>query len=248
MLAIYVMWLRQLKRHFRSKSRLFASLGQPILFLVALGFGFGPIYAQAGGGSYLQFLTPGVISMSIMFSAMFSGIEVIVDKQFGFLKETLAAPISRHAIMIGRTFGGATVAVFQGFAVFLIALIFGFRPETIFGVVIALVFMVVIALFFTVLGTAFATLFEDTHAFPIIMNFVMMPLFFLSGALFPLKDAPKVLEIIAKFNPLTYGVDGLRGSLIGEMHFGLLSDFSILAIVMVAFLFLGGYLFSRVEV
>src|SRR5512138_741882 len=108
--AIYILWLRQLKRYSRSKARIIGSLGQPLLFLVALGFGFGPIYTRAGGGNYIQFLAPGIIAMSILFTAIFSGIEIIWDRQFGFLKETLVAPVSRFSIMLGRTMGGATVA------------------------------------------------------------------------------------------------------------------------------------------
>ena len=106
MRTIYILWLRQLKRYFRSKARIVGSLGQPLLFLIALGFGFGPIYAKAGGGNYLQFLAPGIIAMSILFTSIFSGIEIIWDKQFGFLKETLVAPVSRMKIMFGRTLGG----------------------------------------------------------------------------------------------------------------------------------------------
>ena len=103
--TIYILWLRQLKRYFRSRSRMIGSLGQPILFLVALGFGFGPTFAAAGGGNYIQFLAPGVIGMAILFTAVFSGIEVIWDRQFGFLKETLVAPVSRLSVMVGRTLG-----------------------------------------------------------------------------------------------------------------------------------------------
>src|SRR5262245_58984418 len=106
MKAIYILWLRQLKRHFRSRPRMIGSLAQPLLFLLALGFGFGPIYRRAGGGDYIQFLAPGVITMGILFPGIFSGIEIIWDKQFGFLKETLVAPVSRLEIMIGRTLGG----------------------------------------------------------------------------------------------------------------------------------------------
>src|SRR5579864_5988960 len=101
-IEIYTLWLRQLKRYFRSKSRIIGSMGQPILFLVALGFGFGPIFQKAGGGDYIEFLAPGVIAMGILFTAVFMGIEIIWDKQFGFLKETLVAPVSRMAIMLGR--------------------------------------------------------------------------------------------------------------------------------------------------
>ena len=128
MSAIYILWLRQVKRYLRSKSRIIGSLAQPILFLVALGFGFGPIYQKAGGGNYIQFLAPGIIAMSILFISLFTGIEIIWDRQFGFLKETLVAPVSRLEIMIGRTLGGTTIAIFQGVVVLIISLIAGFRP------------------------------------------------------------------------------------------------------------------------
>src|SRR5215813_6423786 len=124
MSAIYILWLRQFKRYVRSKPRIVASLGQPLLFLLALGFGFGPIFQRAGQGSYIQFLAPGVIGMSILFTAIFSGIELIWDRQFGFLKETLVAPVPRILIMAGRTLGGATVAMIQGLLVFILCIVF----------------------------------------------------------------------------------------------------------------------------
>lgn len=114
MRAVYILWLRQLKRYSRSPARIIGSLGQPLLFMLALGFGFGPTFARAGGGNYIQFLAPGIISMGILFTAVFSGIEIIWDRQFGFLKETLVAPVSRLEISLGRTLGGATVALFRG--------------------------------------------------------------------------------------------------------------------------------------
>ena len=159
-MILYILWLRQIKRYLRSKSRMIGSLGQPILFLVALGFGFGPIYAKAGGGDYLQFLAPGIIAMSILFTAIFAGIEVIWDKQFGFLKETLVAPVSRTKIMIGRTLGGATVATIQGLIVFIITLFIGFRPVSILMTLLSFVIMFLIAMLFTALGTAIASRLE----------------------------------------------------------------------------------------
>jgi ABC-2 type transport system permease protein len=223
--AIYILWLRQLKRYFRSKSRIVGSLGQPILFLVALGFGLGPVFKSAGQGSYIQFLVPGVIGMSIIFTALFSGVEVIWDKQFGFLKETLVAPVSRLNIMIGRTLGGATVAVFQGLIVFLIATLGGFRIQNPTLIPLALIFMFLIALLFTALGTAIASVLSDMQGFQLIMNFLVMPLFFLSGAIFPLqKGLPTILITIAGIDPLSYGVDGLRDSLSGISHFGISAD------------------------
>ncbi len=247
MQTIYILWLRQIKRYLRSKSRIVGSLGQPILFLFALGFGFGPIYAKANGGNYIMFLAPGVIAMSILFTAIFSGIEIIWDRQFGFLKETLVAPVSRITIMIGRTLGGATVAMIQGLIVFAICFVAGFRPESLAMVPVAFVFMFLIALLFTALGTAIASVLTDFQGFQLIMNFLVMPLFFLSGALFPLENAPKILSIIAAVDPLSYGVDGLRGSLTGIVHFGLFQDFLILSVITALCMWVGSWLFSRIQ-
>jgi ABC-2 type transport system permease protein len=245
---IYILWLRQLKRYYRSRARMIGSLAQPVLFLVALGFGFGPIYQKAGGGSYIQFIAPGIIAMSIIFTAMFTGIEVIYDKQFGFLKETLVAPVPRWTIMLGRTLGGATVATLQGIVVFFIALLVGFRPENIFLAPAAIIYMVMIATFFTALGTAIASKMDDMQAFPLIINFLIMPLFFLSGALFPLNGLPKVVKAIIFANPLSYGVDGIRGILTGQMHFAFHTDFLVLFSFAIVVLIIGSYLFSKVEV
>jgi ABC-2 type transport system permease protein len=153
--AILILCLRQLKRYVRSPARIVGSLGQPLLFLVALGFGFGPMFARAFGGKYMNFLAPGIISMAILFNAVFSGIEILWDRQFGFLKETLVAPVSRLQIVFGRTLGGAIVAMAQGTVVFIICLIFGFRPANLVMVPAAIVFMFLIALLFTSIGTVF---------------------------------------------------------------------------------------------
>lgn len=245
--VIYILWLRQLKRYLRSRARLVSSLAQPLLFLVALGFGFGPIYAKAGGGNYIDFLAPGIITMSMLFTAMFSGIEMIWDKQFGFLKETLVAPVPRVIVMVGRTLGGATVAMMQGVIVFLITLLIGFRPEVTPSLIFVPVIMFFICVLFTALGTAIASKVDDMHAFPLVMNFLIMPLFFLSGALFPIDQLPRALAIVVRFNPLSYGVDGMREALIHVGHFGLLSDFTVLGLVTALCIMLGAYLFNRIE-
>ena len=245
--AIYILWLRQIKRYFRSRSRMIGSLGQPILFLVALGFGLSSVFSSSGQGSYIQFLAPGIIAMSILFTAIFSGIEIIWDRQFGFLKETMVSPVSRFNIMLGRTLGGATVASFQGILVLIIATAIGFRPDFLF-IIPAIIFMVLIALVFTALGTAIASVLTDMQGFQLIMNFVVMPVFFLSGALFPLSTAPTVLKWIAIFNPLSYGVDGLRAVLIGASQFGAWTDATVLVCVSAAFIGIGAWLFSKVEV
>lgn len=246
--TIYILWLRQLKRYFRSRSRIIGSLGQPLLFLLALGFGFGPIYAKAGGGDYMSFLAPGIIAMGILFTAIFSGIEIIWDRQFGFLKETLVAPVSRITIMIGRTLGGATVATIQGLIVFIMTLLVGFVPTSWLLVPVAFVFMFLIALLFTAMGTALASVLEDMQGFQLIMNFLVMPIFFLSGALFPLAGLPTAIAAIATIDPLSYGVDGLRGTLASGFHFGFTFDLLILSLITALFIGIGAYLFSKIEV
>ena len=244
--AIYILWLRQLKRYFRSKSRMIGSLGQPLLFLVSLGFGLSSVFAAAGNGNYIQFLSPGIISMSILFTAIFSGIEVIWDRQFGFLKETLVAPVSRTTIMFGRTLGGATVASFQGVIVLVLAFFVGFRPDMA-DILPGFAFMILIALVFTALGTAIASMLEDMQGFQLIMNFVVMPVFFLSGALFPLNNAPAALRWVAIFDPLTYGVDGLRAVFTGMSQFSGWLDAGVLVAIAVVFISAGAWLFSKVK-
>jgi ABC-2 type transport system permease protein len=247
MKTIYILWLRQLKRYFRSKSRMIGSLAQPLFFLLSLGYGFGPVFKEAGQGNYIQFLVPGIIGMTLIFTSVFSGMEIIWDKQFGFLKETLVAPVSRFNIMIGRTLGGATVATLQGTLVLLISLIIGFRPVSWALVPIAIIVMLLSALLFTALGTAIASKLDDMQGFQLIVNFLVMPLFFLSGAIFPLSSAGAIGKI-AQFDPLSYSVDALRNLLSNIPHFGLATDFGILAILTLAFLALGSYFFSKVQI
>lgn len=246
--AVYILWLRQVKKYFRSRSRIFGSLAQPVLFLLAFGYGFGSIYQKAGGGNYIQFLAPGIILMSVLFSAIFSGIELIWDRQFGFLKETMVAPVSRLAIMIGKTVGGATVATIQGIIVFIITLFVGFKPHDISNLFTGFIFIALTALVFTSLGTIIGSVLDDMQGFQLIMNFIVQPTFFLSGALFPLTNLPKIMEAITKTDPLSYGVDGLRGSLISFSQFGILNDFVVLSLIFIAFLIIGNYFFEKIQV
>ena len=248
MSAIYILWLREVKRYVRSRTQIVASLGQPLLYLLVLGFGLGPVFQQAGNGSYLQFIAPGVVGMTILFTSVFSGIGLLFDRQFGFLKETLVAPVPRITIMIGRTLGGATIAMLQGTLVFIVCLIAGFRPVSLASIPLAFLFMALTALVFAGLGTAIGSALQDMQGFQLVMNFMVMPIFFLSGALYPLTNLPKVLGAVTRIDPLSYGVDGLRTALIGLSHFGAAMDVLILGLVSVVFLSLGGYLFSRIQI
>jgi ABC-2 type transport system permease protein len=218
------------------------------MYLLALGFGLGPVFQKSGQGSYLQFIAPGVVGMAVLFTSIFSGVGLLWDRQFGFLKETLVAPVPRLYIMIGRTLGGATIALLQGTLVLTVCLIAGFRPHNLIDVPLALLFMVLIAIVFAALGTAIGSALRDMQGFQMVMNFLVMPIFFLSGALFPLSDLPAALAVATRLDPLSYGIDGLRGALIGLSHFGLLTDVTILCVAASCFLALGARWFSRIQV
>ncbi|WP_298135129.1 ABC transporter permease [Acidiferrobacter sp.] len=246
--GVYVMWLREVKRFIRSKSRIIGSLGQPLLFLIALGYGLGPVFRKAGQGNYLAFIAPGIIGMSIIFTSIFNGMQVIWDRQFGFLKETMVAPVSRLSILFGRTLGGATVATTQGTLVLVLTIVAGFRPVSLVGVALGLLIMLLMALLFSALGMVIASLLRDMQGFQLIMNFLVMPLFFLSGALFPLDHVPEGLLLVARFDPLSYGVDALRVLLLGHGVFGLAPDVAALSGTIIVFLALGSYFFTRMEV
>jgi ABC-2 type transport system permease protein len=246
--VIYILWLREVKKYLRSRVQIFASLGSPIMYLGILGFGLGPIFQKAGEGSYLQFMAPGVIGMTILFTSMFSGIALLWDRQFGFLKETLVAPVPRFWIMLGRTLGGATISLIQGSLIFIITFIAGFRPVSIAVIPLAILFMALIAIVFAALGTVIGSNLKDMQGFQLVMNFLVMPIFFLSGALYPLRNLPKVLAVLTRIDPLTYGVDGMRTVLIGATHFGLTIDVAVLVGVALLLLTAGAWRFSKIEI
>jgi len=247
MRTIYILWLRQIKRYIRKRSRIVGALGQPLLFLFALGYGLNPIYSQAGEGDYINFLSPGIIAMTILFTAIFTGTEIIWDKQFGFLKETLVAPVSRFQIMLGKTLGGATVSIIQGLLVLVVVTLVGFRPESAMSLIAALFFVTLIGVLFSAIGTTIASRLDDMQAFPLIINFIVQPLFFLSGALFPLNNLPPALSFITTVNPLTYGVDGIRGAFTGAYYFSFTTNVAVLSFCIAVALIVGAYQFSRIQ-
>ena len=248
MSVIYVLWLREVKRYLRSRAQIIGSLAQPALYLLVLGFGFGAVFQQAGQGSYLQFMAPGIVAMGVLFTSIFSGIGLLWDRQFGFLKETLVAPVPRLQIMAGRTLGGATIAIIQGTLVLAVCMLVGFRPENWAAVPVAFMFMALIAVVFAALGTAIGSTLKDMQGFQLIMNFLIMPIFFLSGALFPLNNLPAALTFATRVDPLSYGVDGLRGALIGLTQFGVVTNLSVLTVVASGFLILGAWAFSKIQI
>ena len=250
--AIYIMWLRQMKRFIRSRGRLIATVVQPLFFLVILGSGLrSAVMPGMVGDDYLAFLAPGIIAMAILFSSMVTGISVLWDKQFGFLQEVLVAPVSRFSIIIGRTLGGATIALIQGFIILFIAFGLGVPIAGISGLLLTIVFMVLSAFTAVGFGLVIASKMEDFQGFQLIMNLIVMPLLFLSSAFFPIATNPDMPNIIAKlsfFNPLFFMVDGMRGSLTGLNN--VLDPLVNLVIVLGICIFmlgLGSYLFGKSE-
>lgn len=248
MTAIYILWLREVKRYLRSRPQIIASLAQPLLYLLVLGFGLGPVFQSSGQGSYIQFIGPGVIGMGILFTSIFSGIGLLWDRQFGFLKETLVAPVPRLQIMAGRTLGGASIAMIQGTLVLTVCMIAGFRPQSFAALPLALLFMALTAIVFAALGTAIGSTLRDMQGFQLIMNFMVLPIFFLSGALFPLSNLPAALTVATRLDPMAYGVDGLRAAFIGLSEIGVATDLVVLTGVATLFLVMGARAFARIQV
>lgn len=231
--AIYILWLRDLKRYWYDKARIFASLGQPILFLFVLGTALSPSVAAPGGIKFSEFIFPGIISMTVLFTSIFSAISIVWDREFGFLKEVLVAPVSRWSIVIGKALGGSTVAVLQGCLMLLLAPLVGVQLSLL--IVIQSIFvMFLIAFAITGLGIVIAARMKEMEGFQMIVNFVIMPIFFLSGALFPMDRLPSWLALLTRIDPLTYGVDMLRGVMLGIHSFSYILNL----VVMLGFTFI----------
>ena len=250
--ALYAMWYRQVKRFYRMRSRVAASIIQPIVWMAFFGIGMSSALGRAGffassGVSYMLFMVPGVVMMAVFFTSFMSGIAVIWDREFGFLKEIMVTPVNRISIVIGRIVGGATTSILQGILILGISILMGFKIPSIFAFLLSVVFMLLISSTFIGLGLIFASKMKDIHGFSLIMNFVIFPLFFLSGALFPLKNLPVWIRYISYIDPLTYGVDGLRGALIGVSSFPLFYNFVILIGFSAIMVFLGAYFFEKSE-
>jgi ABC-2 type transport system permease protein len=245
--AVYVLWLREMKRFTRAKSRVIGILIMPLFFLLGLGLGLGGLISHVGGESYLQFIVPGIIGMSLMSASIASGFSVIWDREFGFLKEIMVTPNSMSSIAFGRMLGGTTTAMISATMVTIVSVLVGFQIHYTIMFLLAIVFMVLIAMTFISLGLILASMITDLQGFGMITNFFTMPLLFLSNGLFPLSQFPKIVQDISYFNPLGYGIDGIRGTLGGASAFPLTVDLAAMVIVVVAMASIATYAFSKSE-
>jgi len=210
--GVYVIWLRDIKRFFRDRPRIIGSMAQPAIFLFILGSGIASsfkIFGEGSGKDFLPFMFPGIIGMTVLFTSFFSAVSIIWDREFGFLKEILVSPISRTSIVIGKILGGSTIAMAQG-SIILIFAPFLKIPITFSSILKLIPIVFLTAACISSLGIVLASKLKTMQSFQVITNFMLMPMFFLSGALFPLVNAPKWMAVISKINPLSYGVDAMR--------------------------------------
>jgi ABC-2 type transport system permease protein len=212
--AVYIIWYRDILRYWRDRWRLVASLAQPLLFLVVFGSGLssslgGGLFGGGRGLSYMQFMFPGIIGMSILFTSIFGAMSIVWDREFGFLKEVLVAPIDRWAVAIGKALGSTTQAMIQGLIILVLAPFIGVKLS--FLTVLEIIPLAALLAFgLSSLGVAIASMMRSLQGFQVVMNFLMMPMFFLSGALFPLTNLPGWMTVLTRLNPASYGIDPLR--------------------------------------
>ena len=248
--GVYIIWLRDVKRFWRDKSRIVGAVAQPTLFLFIIGTGLGQAFARGGkaylGAEYIKFLYPGIIGMTILFASVFSAISIIWDREFGFLKEVLVAPISRSSVALGKALGGSTVAMLQGTIMLVYAPLVGISLTA--AMILKLWFlMFLISFSLTSMGIVIAARMKSMEGFQVIMNFLLMPIFFLSGAMFPLKNLPSWLSYLVRVDPLAYGVDALRSVVIGVQQFPFALNVLVLTIFGLAMIFLAVFEFNRQE-
>ena len=245
---VYTIWLRSMKRYVRSKSRIIGSVSMPLFLLLFLGFGLNAVVTLPNSENYIAFLVPGMVAMSVLFSSVFSGIQIIWDKQFGFLKETLVAPVTRLEIMIGQTVGGATTAFIQGIIILVLSLFIGLVVDNPLRFLVAFLFMALIGISFTAFGIAIASRMEDMTGFQLIMNFIIFPVFALSGAFFPIASLPPVMGTVTLLDPLTYGVEGIRYGLTGSSQIDPLACLAVIGGFALATTAIGAYLFRKIRI
>jgi len=247
--VIYVLWRREMIKYFRARSRVAGAIGMPAFMLVFQGMGFRKVEFPGLPDSigYFQYLVPGIIGMTLLFTAAYAGMSVIMDKQFGFLKEVMVTPASRISIVLGMISGSATTSLIQALIIMMMSVLLGFRLPLIPAILSSLVIMVLISMIFIDIGLILSSVLKDFHGFSTVINFIAFPLFLLSGALFPVSNLPAPIRILSYFDPLTYGVDALRGVLIGHCEFSIVLDVCVLLTLSVLMICASGYFFQRAE-
>lgn len=270
--VVNIIWLREFKTFLRERSRIVGMIGQPLLYLLIVGQGIASgmsLNNAPGGLDYLKFMYPGIIGMSILFTSIFSTVSIIWDREFGFLKEVQVAPVSRWAVAAGKILGGATVATVQSAILIALAPFAGIGLSV--PVVAGLLFLALLmSIAVTGFGVMIAARMESMQGFQMVMNFLVMPLYFLSGGMFPVNSAPAWMKSLMVVDPLTYGVDAIRSVVFsntvvsapgwgarvslaevarqaGLIRWDLGFDVGLMAVFALVLAFLGSLSFSRAE-
>lgn len=243
--GLYALWYREFKVFLREKSRIVSSLFTPLLWIVVFGGGLGSS-VSLGGTNYQVFIFPGILTMTILFSSIFFGLYIVWDKKIDFFKEVLVAPLSRLTIFAGKTLGGCTDALIQGSLMLAFGVILGIS-YSVQMVVQAIIFMLVLAAAVVSIGLIIGSFMESPEGFNLIVSFLVFPLFFLSGALFPIDNLPSWLRVFTTLNPVTYAVDGMRGVMLGMSTFPVMMDFGVLLGFAVVMIVIGSIAFSRMK-
>jgi ABC-2 type transport system permease protein len=243
--ALYVIWYRELIKWARKRAELISSLLQPIMWLFIFGVGLKDSVKIGEGVDFLTYLAPGVICQTILFSAFFNGVSILMDREFGFLKEIMVSPIKRQTIIAGKLLGGATIAFIQGCIAFFLSLLLGVQFGNFLNILLALLIMFLISMAFMAMGLAIATKLKEIESFQKISRFTTMPMWFLSGGFYPVSTLPVWLKVFVYLNPLTYGVDALRTLLIGVSQINMLLDLAILICFTFVMLAIGAFLFNK---
>ncbi|MEN6609786.1 MAG: ABC transporter permease [Methanoregulaceae archaeon] len=245
--AIYVLWLREMIKFVRAKSRMIGAIAMPVFMLVFLGLGFRRVEFPGlpPEMGYLQYLVPGIVGMTLLFTGAFTGMSVLMDRQFGFLKEVMVTPVSRVSIVLGRIAGGATTAIIQALMMLFLSVFLGFVLPPVFMIGASVIIMLLISVIFICIGLILSSLMKDIHGFNTMTNFIIFPLFLLSGALFPVANLPAAIRVFSYIDPLTYGVDALRGILIGYSVNNIFVDIGILLISSVVLIGISAFCFNK---
>lgn len=247
--AVYVLVAREFKKFVREKSRLISTLARPLIWLFLVGGGMSRLVSPGMGMgiSYIQFIFPGILGMTILFSAIFSSISIIWDKEFGLMKEILVAPVSRLSIVLGKALSGTIVSVIQAAVILALFPVLGIKLG-ILAIVETIVICTMLSFCIASLGIVIATFYESFESFSVIMNFIVMPMFFLSGAMYPVKMLPAVLKLLTRLNPFTYGIDALKHTIFrgeGVFDFSIFTDLGAMIITSLVCVIIAGFLFER---
>lgn len=247
--AIYVVVARELIKFSRERGRLIAAFARPLIWLFLVGGGMSRVVTPDMGIPYMQFIFPGILGMTILFSSIFSSISIIWDKEFGFMKEMLVAPISRFSLVVGKALSGTAVSTLQAFVILLLFPVVGLKLGVL-QILLILGITMLLSFCISALGILIASFYENFESFSVIMNFIVMPMFFLSGAMYPVSLLPHVLGLFTRINPLTYGIDALKYMIFPERKllthdFPLSLDIAVIVVASVVFVALAGYVFEK---